>query len=476
MIGIALVSLWTYQKFFKQNQAGLLPFTVTRGPLEQTVKARGEVVQEKNFDLEFPLSGTVEKVYVAEGQSVKEGAPLMQLVTSDLQLELKKLHEQLTQAKSELLIRKSEASNTRTTLENVIGQQNTLVANAYSTLLSSGLVAEPDIAGETITAPVLSGRYSGTEGTYRFRVDKKNQTDVDYVLYVFGIERISAAPIKKTGPVSLGTLGLFVSFPDGIDAYYDKTWTVTIPNKKNSAYTSNLSVYQDALRERDRAITEAEATVGAQSGTPSIADARIAQAEAEVQNIQSQLGIVEDRIRKSTLYAPTETTVTKIWLEKGELATELKTAVTLGTLGYKIRSDISELDIVHIRETDGNPVSIRLDAFPVSVLAGRVLSVEPQKIDKEGDTYYRTNIALPKNKLGIRPGMSADLSILVTQKEAVLKVPELAITSDANGKYVTLLQKNKQVKTPVTTGISDGEYIEILSGLAEGQTIVISAD
>ena len=150
--------------------------------------------------------------------------------------------------------------------------------------------------------------------------------------------------------------------------------------------------------------------------------------------------------------------------------------MTLGTLGYKIRSDISELDIVHIRETDGNPVSIRLDAFPVSVLAGRVLSVEPQKIDKEGDTYYRTNIALPKNKLGIRPGMSADLSILVTQKEAVLKVPELAITSDANGKYVTLLQKNKQVKTPVTTGISDGEYIEILSGLAEGQTIVISAD
>lgn len=474
--GVLLVSIWAYQKFFKQSQAGLLTFAVTRGSIEQTVKARGEIVQEKNFDLEFPISGTVERVYVREGEQVKEGTPLMKLVTSDLQLELQKLREELTQARSELSIRKSEASNTRTTLGTVTEQQDTLVANAYSTLLSSGLVAEPDVPTESLSAPLMSGRYLGAEGTYRFRVDKKNVTDINYVLYAFGLERADATPIEKTTPVPLGTRGLFISFPGGIDPYYDTTWTVTIPNKKSAVYVSNLSAYQDALRERERAITEAKASLGTNVNAPSIADARITQAEAQVQNIASQIALVEDRIRKSTLYAPTDTTVTKVWLEKSELATEIKTAITLGTPGYKIRSDISELDIVHIRETDGNMVTITLDAFPDTTLTGRVLSVEPQKIEKEGDTYYRTNVSLPKNNLQMRPGMSADLSILVTQKTAVLKVPELAITSEGEKRYVNVLDGRKQTKTEITTGISEGEFAEVLSGLSEGQTVVISAE
>jgi hypothetical protein len=105
-----------------------------------------------------------------------------------------------------------------------------------------------------------------------------------------------------------------------------------------------------------------------------------------------------------------------------------------------------------------------------------VLSVEPQKIEKEGDTYYRTNVSLPKNNLQMRPGMSADLSILVTQKTAVLKVPELAITSEGEKRYVNVLDGRKQTKTEITTGISDGEFAEVLSGLSEGQTVVISAE
>ncbi len=479
VIGIVLVAFWGYQKFFKQSQTGLLTFTVTRGSIAQSVKARGEVVQEKNFDLEFPLIGTVEKVYVSEGQHVKEGAPLMKLVTSDLELEHSKLNQELAQARSDLAIRKSEASNSRTTLDAVTEQERTLVANAYSTLLSSGLIAEPDVSDVSsgmITPPTISGRYTGDEGSYRFRVDKIHISDRDYTLYAFGLEQTGAVPITKTTPVPLGSRGLFVSFPDGVDAYYDKTWTVTIPNKKSSLYTANLGAYQDALRERERAVAEAQATVGTQGTAPSIADARIAQAEAQIQNITSQIAIIEDHIRKSTLYAPTDTTLTKIALERGELATDLKTAITLGTPGYKIRTDISELDIVNIREHDGNPVTIRLDAFPDATLTGRVLSVEPQKIEKEGDTYYRTNISLPPNKLGIRPGMSADLSVLVTEKTAVLKVPELAITSDTTGRFVTVLEGRTQKKMPITTGISDGEFAEVLSGLTEGQTVVIAAD
>ncbi len=475
IVGILLISFWIYGKYFKKDGAALLYFAAKKGTLIETIHSRGEIVPEKDFNLHFPSPGIVEKIFVKEGQVVKQGAPLIKLETTDLELEAQKLRDQLAQAEATLAIRKTEAGNTETRLATITEKQDTLVKSAYSTLLSNGLIAEPSETGQEATAPVITGHYAGSMGTYRFSVDKKNITSTDYQLHVFGIETAGPIIVSKTGPTPLGTLGLFVSFPDDLERYIDKIWIVMIPNIKSTTYSSDLNAYEQALRDQKQAIEDAKAELQNTAGA-SITNAKILQAEAEINGYRSEIALIDDKIRKSTLYAPMDTRITKVWLEKGELALPEQTAVTLGTAGFKIQTDISELEIPKIDERDGTKVVIRLDAFPGATIDGKVLSIEPQEIVKDGDKYYRTDILMATSSLQLRSGMSADLSLLTSEKSNILIIPELAINKREGKNFVTIQDGKNLKEVEIVTGISDGESIEVKSGISAGQTIVVSAD
>ncbi|HPS21603.1 MAG TPA: HlyD family efflux transporter periplasmic adaptor subunit [Candidatus Paceibacterota bacterium] len=476
ILGAVLVSVWVYQKYFKKDNVGFLYFNVEKGDIQELVKARGEIVSEKNFDLSFPFSGKVSNIFVKEGQTISQNDSLIELETTDFRLELQKLQGQLKQAEAELLIKKAEAGNTENILNTVTQQQEALVTSAYSKLLSEGLEAEPEEENYEVTNPVITGNYKGIPGTYRFRVDKKYTSSTEIFLYVFGIEKIDPIEIKKTGPTALGTKGLYVSFSDDLESYVDKSWTVTIPNTESSVYSVNYNAYQQALAEKVRAIEEAKSNLANQTTGISIADAKILQAESEIRNYKSQIALIEEKIKKSTLYAPIDAKVTKIFLEKGEQATQDQIVIALGTSGFKIQTDISELEIVKIKETAGNSVIAKLDAFPDTEIKGKVFSIEPKEIIKEGDKYYRVNINIEPNSLEIRSGMSADLSIFVSAKQSVLKIPELAINKKEGKSFVNILEGKEQKEVEIKTGISDGEFIEVAEGLTEGQTVVVSAD
>ena len=251
ILGVALVSFWVYQKYFKKDDIGFLYFTVEKGQIQESVKSRGEIAAEKDFDLEFPFSGTVENIYKKEGQTVKQGEPIIKLETTEFQLELQKLRSQLKQAEAELLIKKAEAGNTENNLATIKQNQEALVASAYSKLLSEGLIAESEEENYGIADPIITGNYSGAEGVYRFNVDKKYASSSEIFLYVHNLEKIEPVEIKKTGPTALGTKGLYVSFPDNLDFYVEKTWTVTIPNTKSTVYSVNYNAYQQALTEKN---------------------------------------------------------------------------------------------------------------------------------------------------------------------------------------------------------------------------------
>ena len=477
LAGGSVASFWVYQRYFKVETPKFLTFTVMKGDIQDVVKVRGEVVPQKDFDLEFPFSGIIEKIFVKDGQLVNQNDPLIKLETIDFELEIQKLQDQLNQAKASLVIKQAEARNIKTNLNTITQKQDTMVENAYRTLLSDGLVAEPrDDYNYNVTPPLVTGRYNGPEGAYEFRVDKKQITDNDYIMYAFGLEQTGRVEVKKTGPTALGTRGLFVDFPDGVEAYFDITWSVTIPNTKSSIYVTNFNVYQQVLRERDRAIEEAQAEIINQVNNVSIAEAKIFQAEAEIKNYQTQITIIQEKIKKSTLYAPANAKVAKVWLEKQELAKPGQIAITLETYGHKIQTDISELEIGKIREDNGNEVSVRFDAFPERTLGGKIVSVDAKEIIKEGDKYYRANIYLDSHGTDIRSGMNADLVILISSKENVLKIPEFAVYKKDGNTFVMVLEDDKQKEASIETGISDGESIEVIKGLREGQTVTMLAD
>ena len=105
-----------------------------------------------------------------------------------------------------------------------------------------------------------------------------------------------------------------------------------------------------------------------------------------------------------------------------------------------------------------------------------MIFIEPKEIIKEGDKYYRLNVYLDKFAESLRPGMSADLIIFISFKDEALKIPELAIYDKGGKKFVKILKDNQQKEIEVETGISDGENVEVISGLVEGQIVIVSQE
>lgn len=72
--------------------------------------------------------------------------------------------------------------------------------------------------------------------------------------------------------------------------------------------------------------------------------------------------------------------------------------------------------------------------------------------------------------------MNADLIIPVSRKEYVLKIPEIAVFNENGKQFVNILVGDQIKKVKIKTGISDGQYVEIIDGLQEGQTIIVPID
>jgi RND family efflux transporter MFP subunit len=129
----------------------------------------------------------------------------------------------------------------------------------------------------------------------------------------------------------------------------------------------------------------------------------------------------------------------------------------------------------------GLKVEVRVDAFPDRVFDGKVKSVAPLP-DPHGffvpapPKVYTTFIELDQPRQELRPGMTADLEILVDRRDNVLSVPVSAVISQRGRTLVAVKKKNaKTYETrDVTLGITNDAYVEITRGLDPGDQVAVN--
>ena len=536
--GGILVSIWVYQRYIQEAPPNFLSFVVERGSIRETVTVRGEIVPQKDFDLEFSFPGTVKDIPVREGQQVKKNALLMKLETTDFELEIKRLDAVLAQNQANLdklnagLIQEDlRVSETR------VAGAKTLLDDARINLSNVTAKADTDLEGDYRDALVAAGKsvtiatnslfiltdiqfahYSAYDQTSTAIADAKAAA----VLALLGGTGAGRAVNDVIGQLTGGARGLLAKAQQdqthmSIDAALEAekfalakvkaaleavpvtpllttTESTNLNTERNNMNTelvaitakqdaitsqkaqnqSNISTAAAGVNNAQNALVSAEDELAFKKAAVRAEDIKIA--EAQIEETKSQIAIIQEKIRKSALHAPGDATIVKILFEKEELSRPGQTAIILATTGHKIQSDISELEIGKVREGNGNTVLIRLDAFPGLALTGTVISIDTREIIKEGDKYYRTNIYVEPHGTDIRSGMNADLTILVSSKENVLKIPELTIYKKENKQFVTVLEGGRQKEVGVETGISDGKSIEIVKGLNEGQIVTVAAD
>jgi multidrug efflux pump subunit AcrA (membrane-fusion protein) len=152
------------------------------------------------------------------------------------------------------------------------------------------------------------------------------------------------------------------------------------------------------------------------------------------------------------------------------------TVVYLIDPGYmELVVEVDEIDIPMVRLN--REAVITVDALPDTEFKGNVIAVYPMPKEVGGVVLYdvRLSLDIPEDS-GIRVGMSASADVMFEKHSNVLLVPSRAVEKDAQGQTIVMVKANEQIEErPVVVGLDDGLRAEIVSGLSEGETVVIES-
>jgi multidrug efflux pump subunit AcrA (membrane-fusion protein) len=137
-----------------------------------------------------------------------------------------------------------------------------------------------------------------------------------------------------------------------------------------------------------------------------------------------------------------------------------------------VQTTFSESDIAKVKV--GMPATVSFSALATTQLSGHVASIAPTSTVTSNVVTYGATIALDQTDPAVKPGMTASVTVVIAKSSGVLNVPSAAVQGRNNVGTVTVVNGKKQTPQTVTVGLRGDTTTEIVSGLKEGQTIVVS--
>lgn len=218
----------------------------------------------------------------------------------------------------------------------------------------------------------------------------------------------------------------------------------------------------------DAQMDEARARFEAATADLRASEARLAAAEAGVR-------LAADEVGHLSVCAPFEGVLTRRLVELGESVVPGQPVVEFMSLdSLVVSAPIDERDVGRVAV--GQPVRVAVDAYPgrawearVSRLASVVDVTREQNrtVDVEVDVTPRPGDPV------LRPGLTADVEIVLERSGSVLRVPSAAVME---GRRVLTVSRGRAVERAVTIGLKSWEWTEIRSGLAEGEIVVTTLE
>jgi HlyD family secretion protein len=230
--------------------------------------------------------------------------------------------------------------------------------------------------------------------------------------------------------------------------------------------------YLAALTRRDNS----KAQIGVDS-------ARLKQARAQVQQAQAGLKQLEEQLSYTTIVAPMDGVILSRDVEIGDAVSSIlvlgSTATLVMTEGdineVYVQGKVDEADIAHVYMAQ--PARIKVESFRDRVFDGKVTKIAPLGVEKDNVTTFEVRVSINNPGGELKANMTANAEIILDEHKGVLMVPESAVMYDNQKKASVEIpdknQKEGKRKVPVTVGLSNGSVTEILSGLKEGDQVVL---
>jgi HlyD family secretion protein len=206
---------------------------------------------------------------------------------------------------------------------------------------------------------------------------------------------------------------------------------------------------------------------------------------ATLKQAQAQRDLAAVNLAQATVTAPFDGIVTQVNVVPGQVTgggtTTGTTTTTTSSAQFEVVDD-SQLHIdVNVSESDaatvkvGQQAIITLDSVPGQAQQGMVDRINPVAVTTSNVTAFPVRIVFTAGNPAVKPGANATVQIVTNVAANVLTVPSRAVTNVGGQPAVTVLFNNATFLVPIRTGITDGRNTEVLSGLQEGDTVVLPA-
>jgi RND family efflux transporter MFP subunit len=514
VIVILVVIIGAFQIFGKPKTPQYETVKAERGDLAQTVDATGKIESAQNLSLHFEAMGRVSKIYVEEGDEVKDGDWLANLSLTELNSAVAQaeatLNQKLAGATAEqIAVAQKQVDSAQLTLdqaEKTLLDTTDLARKSLDAKYSYALTALDDAyikiynADSVVTTIQQTYFYSNGQESLRVRDEEKynieepmNQvkTYIDSAKSSNKQEDIDSAISQMIATLSKVLNSLTVvrdictnSSYGSIVTSADKT---SLDNQKayiSTAQTTMSSLQNDIsvlktqnnnnINQAESAVATAQAALEVQQANYNslIAPPR----EVDLAYYRAALDQALANRNKAVIRAPIDGIVTKIYKKEGESISTTETMVEMLSPHYEIEVDIPETDVVKISAND--EAEITLDALGKDVkFSGKVITIDLASTEIQDVVYYKVKVTLDENNdERVKPGMTANILVKTDFRSNILYLPSRGVLTRDGTKYVRVLENGEIVEKEVVLGMKgDDGNVEILSGVEQGDEVVLKS-
>jgi macrolide-specific efflux system membrane fusion protein len=200
-------------------------------------------------------------------------------------------------------------------------------------------------------------------------------------------------------------------------------------------------------------------------------------AAAQFKQADANLEYARVQVSYTRIYSPIPGVIASVSTQEGETVSASLAAPTFVSIidlrRLEVQAYVDETDIGKIKVGQG--VSFTVDTYPDSDFKGQVTAIYPKAVIQDNVVNYIVTVAISDSQGKIlRPEMTTNVTIYLETRKNVLSVPTSAITRERGERYVTVMEGEETIQRKVKTGWKDNGFTEIISGLTEGEQILVT--
>ncbi len=472
---IVLIIIAAVGRSEEKTKAEFTDYTVSRGNISVEITGSGAVEPIDQYEVKPLVSGDITGCYIEEGQMVQKGDLLYKMDTKDIENTIERARNSLEKAQiayddavksRQDLIVQSPINGTVTAIYAETGNNISNGSKVVDIIDSSVMELEIPFlasdaaniyAGQSASVTLINSYYT-LPGTVS-RVTKGTFVSADGVAVCNVYINVENPGAIDKGNSATATIGNYACNSTGTFDYIENC---SVTAKSSGEVASMPFKVGDKVQKGQTILT-----IGSES-----VDDNIRNAEFSLKDARLSLQNALDQLENYNITAPISGKVIKKTSKAGDsIENGAGSSLVMAVIAdmSKIVFDISvdELDITKLAV--GQEVNITADAYEDKVFTGVVDYVSSIGATSNGVTTYPVTIEIT-NPEGLISGMNVNANIVVMSKDNVLTVPVGAVN---RGNTVTVKKGTETQRIKVETGINNDDFIEIISGLNEGDIIQV---